>query len=76
MTNCMKSCLFLHAHFTETIKVVENSFFKAYCENTHLLERHTVVGIHWKCLSETISMYINKKMFLEEKKSIVKFTHF
>ena len=41
MTNYMKICSFLHPHFTETMKVVANLFFKkSLWWNNYLLKRH------------------------------------
>ena len=39
MTNYMKTYLFLHVDFSETMKVVENVFKKLW-RKTHLLKRH------------------------------------
>ena len=36
MTNYMKTCPFLSAQYTETVKVVENLFKKAYGENSFI----------------------------------------
>ena len=55
MTNYMKTCSFLHAHFFELMKVVENLFKKAYGEKL-IYEKTYVVGTHWSCLIEAIPM--------------------
>ena len=47
----MKSCSFLHAHFFELMKVVENMFKKLM-----VIEKTYVVCTHWNCLIEAISM--------------------
>ena len=47
MTNYMKSCSFLHAHFFEYMKVVETLFKKAYGEKLiNFIEKTRVVGTH------------------------------
>ena len=57
MTNYMKTCLFIHAHFTETMKVVENLFKKVFGEKLiSIIEKIYVVGTHWNCLIEAIPM--------------------
>ena len=47
----MKSCSFLHAHFFELMKVVENLFKKPMVENSFIKKTY-VVGTHWDCLIE------------------------
>ena len=46
MTNYMKSCSFLHAHFFEKMKVVEKVSKKAYGEKLIFIEKTYVVGTH------------------------------
>ena len=46
MTNYMKTCSFLYAHFTETMKVVENLFLKKLMVKNGFIERTYVVGTH------------------------------
>ena len=56
VTNYMKSCSFLHAHFFELLKVVEIFFLKkAYGENSFTKKTYDV-GSHWNCLIEAIPM--------------------
>ena len=43
MTNYMKRCSFLHAHFFEYMKVVENLFKKLMVKNS-FIEKTYVVG--------------------------------
>ena len=44
VTNYMKSCLFLHAHFIEKMKVVEKLFkkksFGSFTEKTYISDSH------------------------------------
>ena len=52
MTNYMKSCSFLHAHFFELIEVVENLFKKKLMVKNSFIENTYVVGTHWDYLIE------------------------
>ena len=63
ITNYMKTCSFLHAHLTETIKVVENWFKKLMVLNS-LIEKTYVVGRQFRCVPTT---YVteNKENYLE-----------
>ena len=45
MSNYMKTCSFLHAHFTETIKVVENLVKKVYGEK-HIEKTYVVDNLY------------------------------
>ena len=61
MANFMKACSFLHADFTESMKAVEMCvvffFRKKLSVKIHLLKKNIyVVGAHWNCLFEAISM--------------------
>ena len=48
MPNYTKTCSFLHAHYTETLKVVETFVKKTvYGEKHSFIERTYVVGAHW-----------------------------
>ena len=60
MTNYMKSCSFLHAHFFELKKVVEKLFKKAYGKNS-FIEKTYVVGTHWNCLYVPTTYVTDKK---------------
>ena len=42
MTNYIKTCLFLHVHFTETMKVVENLVKKLMLKKSFFEKRHVV----------------------------------
>ena len=55
----MKTCSFLDAHFTETMKVVENPFLKKFVIKETFIELTYDVGAHWKCLNEAIPMCTN-----------------
>ena len=54
--NYIKTCSFLHAHFSETMefKVDENLLRTAYGET--IIGKTYVVGTHWNCLYEAIPM--------------------
>ena len=58
LANYMKTCSFLHAHFTETMKVVEN-LEKKFLVNSSFIEKTYVVGAHWNCPYEAIPMCTN-----------------
>ena len=69
MTNYMRICSFLHAHFAETMKVVENLFLKkTYGEKTHLLKviccRYTLDLPLFQCVPSTYATE-NKENYLE-----------
>ena len=49
MTNYMKTCSFLHAQFTETMKVVEN-LLKTFFVTNSFIKRLYVVSSHWKAV--------------------------
>ena len=70
MTNYTKTCLFLLAHFTETKKVIENLFFKAYGENS-FIEKTYVIAIHWRGNSNVYKQHVIKN---KVRKTILKFT--
>ena len=60
ITNFLKTCSFLHAHFTETIKVVENVFKRAYGKKLILIKKTNVevqIGIssmrQFRCVPTT-----------------------
>ena len=60
MKNYMKTCTFVHAHFTETMKIVENLFEKAYGEQL----------IYWKdiCCRNTLELPLwgNSNVYLQQ----------
>ena len=69
-----KTCLFLHAHFTETQKVVKK-FVKNlfYGEKLAFIEWTYVVGAHWNCVYEAISNVYQQHMLLKLRKPILKY---
>ena len=56
MPNYTKTCSFLHAQYTEILKK-QKFVKKVYGEKHSIIELTYVVGAHWNCLSEAISMY-------------------
>ena len=54
----------VHAHFSETIKIDENLFKKLIVKNS-FTEKTYVVGTHWNCLYEVISLYTNNIYILQ-----------
>ena len=56
MTNYAKTCSFLHAHFTETIKVVDILFKKAYGEKLIYLKDM----YHWPSSHYAVTHVRNK----------------
>ena len=79
MTNYMKSCSFLHAHFFELMKVVENLFKKKLMVKNSfiekIIEKTYVVGTHWNCLIEAIPICTFNIMLLKiRQKTIWKIT--
>ena len=71
MTNYMKTCSFLHANFTKTIKVFENLFLKILRWTSHLLKRHMLlvhIGIasmrQFQCVPTTL-VTENKKNYFD-----------
>ena len=60
MPNYTKTCSFLHAHYTETLKSSrEICEKKDYGEKHSFIELTNVVGAHWNCLNEAIPMCTN-----------------
>ena len=55
MTNYMKSCSFLHAHFFESMKVVE-TLLKTLMLKNSFIEKTYVVATHRNCLYGIASM--------------------
>ena len=51
----MKTCSFLHADFTESMKLIENLFKKGYCETLFIAMTYAV-GTYWSCLNKVILM--------------------
>ena len=56
ITNYMKTCSFLHAHFTESLKMVENLFIEKLMVKKLIIEKTYVVGKHWNYLHEAIPL--------------------
>ena len=57
MPNYAKTCSFLHAHYTETLKVVEKFVKNLFYGEKHLFIEWTYdVGAHWNCLIEAVPM--------------------
>ena len=60
MSNYIKICSFLHAHFNETMTVAEN--LKTIMVKNAFIER-ACLGTHWTCLYEAILMCTNNLCF-------------
>ena len=56
MTNYMRSCLFLHAHFYEKMKVVEYLFKKRMVKNSFIEKHMLYVHIGIASIIEAIPM--------------------
>ena len=54
-THHEETCSFLHAHFSETMKVDENLKKNLMVKNS-IIGKTYVVGTHWNCLYEAIPM--------------------
>ena len=75
MPNYTKTCSFLHAHYTETQKVVEKFVKNLFNGEKHSFNEWTyVVGAHWNCLYEAISNGYQQHMLLKLRKPILKYT--
>ena len=61
----MKTRSFIPAHFTETIKLIRNSFLKGLMLKKSFIENAYVTGIQWNCHYEAVPMYINNIITLE-----------
>ena len=71
----MKACSFLHAHFTDTIKIVENLFLKSLWCTAHVLKSHMLYG-HIGITSKRQFQFVPTTYVTENKKrkTILKFT--
>ena len=71
MQNYTITCLFLHAHYTETLKGVEKFVKKVYGEKHSFIELTYDVGTHWNCINKAILMCTNNIMVLKLRKPIL-----
>ena len=77
MTNYKKTCSFQHAHYTETMKVVENLLKKLMVKNS-FNERAYIEGKHRNCLYDAIPLCtcVPTTYVIEIRKNSMCFCHF